>query len=95
MEWLSAILSIVLALAVLVVLIGGFHNRLAGQAPKGIGWQFIRFIVLSISLPIIGLLALNDALSGAAAALIGGAMGYAFGKKDEKDEKNEKDEKDK
>ena len=88
MEWLSAILSIVLALAVLVALIGGFHNRLADQKPKGIGWQFIRFIVLSISLPIIGLLALNDALSGEAAALIGGAMGYAFGRKEEKEEKD-------
>ncbi len=83
MEWLSPILSIVLALSVLVVLIGGFHNRLAGQEPKGIGWQFIRFIVLSISLPIIGLLALNDALSGEVATLIAGAMGYAFGKKDD------------
>ena len=91
MEWLSAILSITLALAVLGVLIGGFHNRLAGQTPKGIGWQFIRFIVLSISLPIIGLLALNNALSGEAAALIGGAMGYAFGRKEEKEEKDKKD----
>lgn len=83
MEWLSPILSIALALSVLVVLIGGFHNRLAGREPKGIGWQFIRFIVLSISLPIIGLLALNDALSGEVATLIAGAMGYAFGKKDD------------
>ena len=83
MEWLSPALSIVLALSILVVLIGGFHNRLASKEPKGIGWQFIRFIVLSISLPIIGLLALNDALSGEVATLIAGAMGYAFGKKDD------------
>ena len=86
MEWLSATLSVLLALAVLVALVGGFHNRLKHEKPKGIGWQFIRFTVLSISLPIIALLALNDALSSAAAALIGGAMGYAFGKKDEGDE---------
>ncbi len=92
MEWLSPVLSIMLAAAVLVALVGGFRNRLAHTPPRGIGWQFIRFIVLSISLPIIGLLALNDALSGAAAALIGGAMGYAFGKKDEKDKKDGKDE---
>lgn len=83
MEWSALALSIALALTVLVALVGGFHNRLAGESPKGIGWQFIRFIVLSTSLPIIGLLALNGALTGEAAALIGGAMGYAFGKKDE------------
>ena len=83
MSWLVVTLSILLALAVLVALIGGLHNRLAGDKPKGIGWQFIRFIVLSTALPIIAILALNDALSGEAAALIGGAMGYAFGKKDE------------
>lgn len=83
MEWSAPELSIALVLTVLVALVGGFHNRLAGELPKGIGWQFIRFIVLSTSLPIIGLLALNGALTGEAAALIGGAMGYAFGKKDE------------
>ena len=81
MEWLSPTLSIALVLSILGVLGGGFHNRLAGQEPKGIGWQFIRFIVLSTSLPIIGILALNDALTGEAATLIAGAMGYAFGKK--------------
>ena len=88
MFWESGLfwLSVLLALAVLVALVGGFHNRLQGEKPKGIGWQFIRFIVLSISLPIIGLLALNDALSGEAATLIGTAMGFAFGKKDEKKE---------
>ncbi len=97
MFWESGLfwLSVVLASSVPIALIGGFFNRLAGRAPKGIGWQFIRFIVLSISLPIIGLLALNDALSGEAAALIGGAMGYAFGRKEEKEEKEEKEAKDK
>ena len=75
--WLSA----VLALSVPAVLILGLRNRTSGD--KGIGWQFIRFSVLGISIPIIGLLALNDALSGEAAALIGGAMGFAFGKKDD------------
>ena len=87
--WLSALL----ASSVPIVLFLGLKNRTS--LGRGIGWQFIRFSVLSISIPIIGLLALNDALSGAAAALIGGAMGYAFGKKDEKDKKDERDEKDK
>ena len=86
--WLSALL----ASAVPIVLIWGFINRNTVTREtekgnvvkgKGIGWQFIRFIVLSISLPIIGLLALNNALSGEVATLIAGAMGYAFGKKDD------------
>ncbi len=80
MEWLRPALSGALIVVMLVALVGGFHNRLAGEKPKGIGWQFIRFMVLSTSLPIIALLALNDALSSEAAVLIGGAMGYAFGK---------------
>ena len=84
MFWHSATfwLSSLLALSVPIVLIGGFHNRLAGKEPKGIGWKFIRFSVLTISIPITGLLALNDMLSGEAATLIGTAMGFAFGKKD-------------
>ena len=87
--WLSAIL----ASSVPIVLFLGLQNRTAlGRSP---GWQFIRFSVLSISIPIIAVLALNDALSGAAVALIGGAMAYAFNKKDEKDEKDKKNEEDK
>jgi len=41
---------------------------------------FIRYTVLSISLPIVAILALNQSLTGEAATLIAGAMGYAFGK---------------
>ena len=66
------------ALSILAVIIGGLWNRIA--ANKGIGWQFIRFNVIAIGLPLAGLLALNDALSGEAATLLAGAMGYAFGK---------------
>lgn len=73
--------SLVLAVSVPIVLVGGLWNRIKGD--KGIGWQFIRFTVLTISLPIIAVLSLNNALPGEAAALIGGAMGYAFGKKDD------------
>jgi len=39
--------------------------------------------VLTISLPLIAMLALNKALSPEVATLIGTAMGSAFGKKDE------------
>ena len=74
MIWISGFLS----LAVLVVIAGGLYTRY--KTNKGIGWQFIRFTVIAISLPICALLALNNALSGEAAAIIAGAMGYAFGK---------------
>ncbi len=86
MEWLIPALSAILALSVPIVLIGGLHNRNKGKEPKGIGWQFIRYTVLTISIPIIALLALNKALSPEVATLIGTAMGFAFGKKDEKNE---------
>lgn len=74
LAWISG----ALAASVLAVIIGGLWNRIA--AKKGIGWQFIRFNVIAISLPICGLLALNNALTGEAATIIAGAMGYAFGK---------------
>lgn len=86
MEWVQILLSLVLASSVPIVLIGGLKNRLAGEKPKGIGWQFIRYTVLAISIPIVAILALNDALPGEAATLIGTAVGFAFGKKDEKDD---------
>lgn len=77
MEWVSAIL----ALSTLAVVIGGFINRAGGA--KGIGWQYIRFTVLTTAIPIVGLLALNGALSGEAATVISAAMAYAFGKSSE------------
>lgn len=52
----------------------------ADGTSKGIGWQFIRYVTIAISLPIAALLALNNALTGEVATLIAGAMGYAFGK---------------
>ena len=74
--------SVILALAVPGVLILGYFNRRGNpaDAAKGIGWQFIRYSVLAIAIPIAAILALNDALTGEAAAIIAGAMGYAFGK---------------
>ncbi len=81
MVWISGIL----ALAVPLVLWLGYRTR-SGHGtdnPKGIGWQFIRYTVLSIALPVTALLALNDKLTGEVSTIIAGAMGYAFGKKDD------------
>jgi len=52
----------VLGLSVPIALVGGLWNRIKGD--KGIGWQFIRFVVLTISLPIIAVTSLNNALPG-------------------------------
>src|SRR5271166_5314118 len=78
MVWVSAILALTVPGVVLV----GYLNRRGspGEQAKGIGWQFIRYTVLTIAIPIVGVLALNDALNGEAATLIAGAMGFAFGK---------------
>src|SRR5271156_2783722 len=74
--------SVILASAVPGVLLVGYLNRRRdpGEPDRGIGWQFIRYTVLTIALPIIGILALNNSLNGEAATLIAGAMGFAFGK---------------
>ena len=79
--WLLPTVSIILALAVPGVIIAGYLNRRGNPSDKmkGIGWQFIRFTVIGIGLPIAGVLALNNALTGEAATIIAGAMGYAFG----------------
>ncbi len=76
------LVSIILASSIPIVLIAGYLNRRGNpdDKAKGIGWQFIRYTVLAISIPITAILALNNALSGEAATLIAGAMGYAFGK---------------
>ncbi len=78
MTWISVILASVVPGVLLV----GYLNRRGNpqDKAKGIGWQFIRYTVLTIAVPIVGVLALNDALTGEAATLIAGAMGYAFGK---------------
>jgi hypothetical protein len=74
--------SIILATAVPGVLIFGHLNRRGNSEDKakGIGWQFIRYTVLAISIPITAILALNNSLTGEAATIIAGAIGYAFGK---------------
>jgi hypothetical protein len=84
MQWTSgaSITSAILALAVPGVLLVGYLNRRGNPTDKmkGIGWQFIRYTVLGIALPVVGILALNNALTGEAATIIAAAMGYAFGK---------------
>lgn len=72
MIWISAIL----AASVPVIVFCAIRSR----GEKGIGWQFIRFIVIAISIPILALLALNNSLTGEAATILGIAMAYAFGK---------------
>lgn len=74
-----AIATILLASAIPLVLWLGMKNRNMGDG-KGIGWGFIRFVVIAISLPVVALLGLNNQLTGEAATLISGAMGFAFGK---------------
>ncbi len=82
--------SILLAAAVPIVLLGALINRSVVTSEtekgnvvrgKGIGWQFIRFCVLMTAVPIIGLLAWSGRIGGdVASALLAAAMGYAFGK---------------
>lgn len=75
-------LSVIIASAVpLLVVVAGL-SRIGGKrgSMKGVGWQFIRFTVVSVSVPIVAVLALNDVIpSEAATGTIGAALGYAFG----------------
>ena len=66
-----------MASAVLIVLAGGFLNRYRER--KGIGTQFIRCMVLLVSIPTIATLALAGALDQAAGTVIGSLAGFAFG----------------
>ncbi|MFC4725752.1 hypothetical protein AB6B38_10070 [Glycocaulis abyssi] len=77
------IVSIGLAGAIVLMPVAGFVQRICLK--KGIGWQFIRFNVIAMSLPLVGLLALNDALTGEVATIVAAAMAYSFGKSGEKE----------
>ena len=83
MDWVSVIsvISVILALTVPGVVLAGYLNRRgkSDDKMKGIGWQIIRYTVIGMALPIAGILALNGVLTGEAATIIAGAMGYAFG----------------
>ncbi|MFD2205870.1 hypothetical protein [Kiloniella antarctica] len=95
MEIISEIMlsatSVILAASIPMVLwLGHLNRRRAdGKGSKGIGWQFIRYTVLSIAFPIVAILALNDALTSEAATIIAGGLGYAFGKKDDGENKSQ------
>jgi hypothetical protein len=76
-------ISIILSLTILVVVAGGLWNRNKPDEKgniRGIGWQFIRYTVIGVGLPLTGILALNSVLTPEAATIIAGALGYAFGK---------------
>ncbi len=72
--WLSAILALSVPLAI------GLSFRQRTASGKGMGWQFIRVLVIATGLPIIGVLALNSLLTSEVTTLIAAAMGFAFGK---------------
>lgn len=75
---LKGIITITLGIAILLSIGGSLYGRI--KTEKGIGWQFIRFYAIAITLPLTGILAINDALSEAVVAILAGALGYAFGK---------------
>lgn len=75
--WWTWVVSVILGLGAVGIPSLALWQRI--KANKGIGWQFIRFTVIAAALPIVGMLALNDALTGEAATIIGAAMAYAFG----------------
>ena len=77
-------ISIALAVAIVGVVATGAITRLCNRedGTRGIGWQFIRYTVIGMALPLAGILVLNGALTDAVAAIIAGAMGYAFGQRE-------------
>ncbi|WBQ09034.1 hypothetical protein L2D01_09020 [Hyphomonadaceae bacterium ML37] len=75
---IQEIVSVALAVSLVVIPVAGIVQRICLK--KGIGWQFIRFNVIAMALPLAGLLALNGALTGEASTLIAAAMAYSFGK---------------
>jgi len=83
---MAAWISLILAFSILAVILGGLYNRNKPDKDgniRGIGWQFIRYTVIGVGLPLTGILALNGGLSGEASTIIAGALGYAFGKQSE------------
>jgi hypothetical protein len=82
---MSVVDGVSIILACVCVLVVGLSLWGRIQSNKGIGWQFIRFNVIGMALPIICILALNGNVGGeAAVGLVGTIAGYAFGKSDDK-----------
>jgi len=78
------LISVLLALVTVVGVGGALWNRV--KLCKGIGWQFISYSVILVAVPLTGILALNGALKEGSAAILAGALGYAFGKQDGADD---------
>ena len=77
-------IALVIAVGAVIALLLGLRARMTQQ--KGIGWQFIRFNAIILSLPLTAILALTNTLTASSATILAGALGYAFGKAGE-DEK--------
>lgn len=69
-------LSLIFALVALAGVFGGMVNRY--QLKKGIGTQFIRYIAISVALPMAAALAFQGMLTEAIVTIVMGALGYAF-----------------
>lgn len=75
------VIALVLALGAVFAL--GLAVRGRNAQGKGIGWQFIRFNAIVLSLPLTAILALTNTLTASSATILAGALGYAFGRSDE------------
>lgn len=82
---MNLLIPSILALSIPLFIVLSLVSRMRANkgAGKGIGWQFIRYNVIVVSLLLIGVLALNDAISGEVTTVIAGALGYSFGKSDD------------
>jgi len=69
-------LSVLFAFVAVAGVVGGIVNR--SHLRKGIGTQFIRYIAVTVSLPIAAALALQGMLTEAAVSVIVGVLGYVF-----------------
>ena len=76
-------IALVVAIGTVIFLTMALAQRL--KSNKGIGWQFIRFSAITLSLPLTTVLALTNSLDAPSAAILAGALGYAFGHPAEND----------
>lgn len=84
----TSLTIVVLSLSVIILIVSGLITRcLPWKVGKGIGWQFIRYNVVVITLPMIGLLIMTDKLdSNIGATIFTSILAYSFGKAAQKDE---------
>lgn len=79
MAWIS----ILLAVAVFAVIVGGITHRCLTK--KEIAWPFIRYTVIATGMLMCGILAMNSLLSEGALAILAGSIAFAFAKPTEKE----------